>query len=218
MKKGQEWSDDQIRYIREHYPGEKAEDIGKAIGKSKSSVQHKANRLGLKKDKELFHEIRSVSCSGANCGNFKNYRRKTSKGYYALFLPDHPSSSRCGVVMEHRYVMEKALGIILPKKFAVHHINGDKTDNRIDNLAIMTQSAHSILHNKNSRKYLKGDDHPNYKKIDMDRIHRLQEDGYSVPKISKATGISQYKIYKELRREQDEQTMCDREFDSRSNS
>ncbi|MBR6511150.1 MAG: HNH endonuclease [Phascolarctobacterium sp.] len=44
--------------------------------------------------------------------------------------------------------MERALGIKLPKDFVVHHINGNKKDNRIENLAVMTCKAHSILHNQ----------------------------------------------------------------------
>ena len=44
--------------------------------------------------------------------------------------------------------MENALGVKLTKDFVVHHINGNKMDNRIENLAIMTCKAHSILHNQ----------------------------------------------------------------------
>lgn len=152
MKKGQEWSDDQVKYIREHYPGERAEDVGRAIGKSKSSVQHKAHSIGVHKDKKLFFEVRSKACSGANSGNFKNYRRKTPKGYIVCYIPDHPYASEKGLVMEHRVVMEKELGCYLPKSFDVHHLNGKKDDNRVENLCVMTHKAHTIFHNKNGRK------------------------------------------------------------------
>ena len=45
----------------------------------------------------------------------------------------------------HRYIWEKEVGKI-PKGYHVHHINGNKADNRIDNLSIMTASGHERLH------------------------------------------------------------------------
>lgn len=151
MKKGQEWTREQIDYLVEHYPRERACDIAHALGKSTQSVQHKACRLHLGKDKEAFFEVRSAACSGANSGNFKGYRRKTPKGYYICYVPDHPNASKAGLVMEHRLVVEKHLGAFLPKEFDVHHINGDKADNRIENLVVLTHAAHTALHNRGGK-------------------------------------------------------------------
>jgi len=50
-------------------------------------------------------------------------------------------------VFVHRIVMAEALGLSrLPDALHVHHINGDKQDNRLDNLALATNSGHQKLH------------------------------------------------------------------------
>ena len=51
-------------------------------------------------------------------------------------------------VLEHRAVWERAHGPI-PPRHDVHHINGDRADNRLDNLELMSHSDHVRLHSTN---------------------------------------------------------------------
>lgn len=48
-------------------------------------------------------------------------------------------------ILEHIFIWEKENGII-PEGYHLHHINGDKLDNRIENLRMMSRSDHTKLH------------------------------------------------------------------------
>lgn len=77
-------------------------------------------------------------------GGHKKYRRD---GYVSVYCPNHPSAHKDGYVLEHVLVYEKAHNMIIDKNiFCVHHINGIKTDNRPENLILMSKSEHATMH------------------------------------------------------------------------
>lgn len=67
--------------------------------------------------------------------------RFKSAGYFWL---REPGSGRSKA--EHRQIMEAHLGRALSPDEIVHHINHDKTDNRIENLTVMSRAEHMKVH------------------------------------------------------------------------
>lgn len=84
----------------------------------------------------------------------RNYRREKNpswrggirhaSGYRFVLLPEHPAANDKGYVQEHRLFMEKHLGRYLTKKERVHHINGNKADNRLENLKLYSSQREHL--------------------------------------------------------------------------
>ena len=72
--------------------------------------------------------------------NWKGGRYITDYGYVMI----RPIPGRR--VYEHRWVIEQHLGRPLERWEIIHHKNGNRSDNRIENLEILTQSEHAKLH------------------------------------------------------------------------
>jgi hypothetical protein len=76
---------------------------------------------------------------------WKGGKFKSSDGYIFISMPDHRDADKDGYILEHRYIWEQANGPLKPGQ-VVHHINGIRDDNRIENLIAITRSAHSKHH------------------------------------------------------------------------
>ena len=78
---------------------------------------------------------------GKNNYGWKGGRVLNSHGYYRIKLAGWNN-----YILEHVMIMEEYLGRKLQKGEIVHHKNGIITDNRIENLELMSRGEHSSHH------------------------------------------------------------------------
>lgn len=84
---------------------------------------------------------------GKDNPSWKGGFSRTAQGYVDIRLyPDDPyyvmASTHWHYCREHRYIMAKHLGRCLASNEAVHHINGIKDDNRLENLELISPADH----------------------------------------------------------------------------
>ena len=75
-------------------------------------------------------------CSHKCSGLSKRKRSISTGGYITLRMPEHPNAMRNGRIYEHQLIMSNKLKRPLQKQETIHHKNGIRSDNRIQNLEL----------------------------------------------------------------------------------
>jgi len=118
-------------------------------------------RLGISGQRE-----RSLAWKGGRC--IRN------NGYIEILDREHPFATNRGYVLEHRLIMERQLGRYLLPNEQIHHINGNKQDNRLENLALLFINEHRSLHAKGSNNPFYGRKHSLESRIKIKEARKKQ--------------------------------------------
>ena len=114
----------------------------------------------------------------------------THNGYKMLKCKNHPNKDSKGYVREHILVMEKEIGRFLNKNEIVHHIDGNKLNNNINNLKLMSDYEHRKFHSSKPKK-----------QIDIDLVVKLLKKGYTMKQVADKFGMCESGLRKRLKKE-----------------
>lgn len=126
---------------REYNSGKSADTIGRFLGISGSAVRKYMKKYNIDRRSNTEHWEKPE-----NNSHWIGGRRVNSNGYIEIYCPEHPNANTRKTVYEHQLVMEKHIGRYLRKNEVVHHCDGNKQNNNIENLMLLTNSDHIKLH------------------------------------------------------------------------
>ena len=206
------WTLGEIDRLRALYPHAANPDLLRHFpGRPLSGIQHKASRLGIHKNPDTLKGILAKNAAIAKAANIKG-RKITSGGYVLIYAPDHLNGVN-GYVMEHRLVMESHIGRLVARDEAVHHIDGDKLNNALENLHLLRHGDHTALHHIGTRRSRPtceliaqkarerfGDkgNHPSYKHIPKPLLIQTLNTHKSKDAACRALGITKRTLYNKI--------------------
>lgn len=98
--------------------------------------------------KELIAKVRSQRCHScvSSKPRLSTLNKKTKAGYKMIVR-----EGKGNRVYLHRYIMEQYLGRKLSRNEHVHHIDGNRSNNKLENLELLTATEHALEHLEHRR-------------------------------------------------------------------
>lgn len=147
------WTPGEVAILTENYNKVSNMNLARLLPKkTPQAIYKKAYKLGLRKNPDITFLNRSEVRRREKSANWRGGVRTTVKGYRQLLCPEHPRADSSGYVMEHIVVWENESGFSMPENCCIHHLNGNKSDNRIENLCLMLHGAHTVYHHTGAQR------------------------------------------------------------------
>lgn len=120
-------------------------EIAKELGISYGCIRWYIDRYEIKKKDRKTAYYDALKKRGNKGFNWSGGRYKIH-GHWMVYKPKHPNSNTRGYIYEHRLIMSEKLGRPLKKDEIVHHIDGNKENNKSKNLQVMTMGGRNKYH------------------------------------------------------------------------
>ena len=127
--------------------------ISRTVGMQRKVLYDRLKRVPLTHDQHEMHKraaIESTTRVGPANPRYRHDKVSSMRGYKAVRPPAwYTGYVSRGFVREHILLMCEKFGWTeLPKGYEVHHIDMNKLNNDINNLAVLTKSEHAKVHNQ----------------------------------------------------------------------
>lgn len=139
---GHEVSSEVREKLRVAHAGKRPACAGWNVGKRYKNPKIAEYLKGRKRPEWVREKIRQGK-SGSKNPMWKGGRIVDASGYVLVMAKDHPLNVG-GYVLEHRIIMESKIGRYLKKEEVVHHINGVRGDNSVENLELFANNSEHL--------------------------------------------------------------------------
>lgn len=86
-----------------------------------------------------------------NKSDWRHKKTLWSNGRALILVPNHPFARKSGHMLRSRLAVEEFLDRFLTSKETVHHRNGDKTDDRIENLFVFSSNGNHMKYHRKKK-------------------------------------------------------------------